>query len=92
MRHELQQKFWILGLRNALWNIKSRCVPCWKYSAVVQVPIMADLPCEFVEKVDFPFTCVGVDYFGPIEVKYKRKKMEKMGVSLYLPVFKSHTS
>ena len=77
MRHEMQQKFWILGLRNALRNIKIRCVPCRKYSAVVQAPIMADLPRERVEKVDFPFTYVGVDYFGPIEVKYMRKTLKR---------------
>ena len=76
MRHGLQQKFWIFCLRNALRNIKNRCVPCRKYSAVVQAPIMADLPRERVEKVDFPFTYVGVDYFGPIEVKYMRKTLK----------------
>ena len=77
MRHGLQQKYWILGLKNALRNIKSRFVPCRIYSAVVQVPIMADLPREKVEKVDFPFTYVGVDYFGPIEVKYMRKILKR---------------
>ena len=54
MRHELQQQFWILGLRNALRSIKSPCVLCRKYSANVQVPLMADIPRERVEKVDFP--------------------------------------
>ena len=77
MRHGLQQKFWILGLRNALRNIKNCCVPWRKYSAVVQAPIMADLPRERVEKVDFPFTYVGVDCFLPIEVKYMRKTLKR---------------
>ena len=77
MRHELQQNFRILGIRNALRNIKSRCVPCRKHSAVVQASIMADLPNERVEKVEFPFTYVGVDYFGPIEVKYIRKTLKR---------------
>ena len=77
MRHGLQQKFWILGLRNALRNIKSHCVPCRKYSAVVQAPIMADLPRERVEKVHFPFTYVRVVYFGPTEVKYMRKTLKR---------------
>ena len=74
MRHGLHQKVWILGLRNALRNIKGRCVPCRKYSAAVQAPIMADLPRERVEKVEFPFTYVGVEYFGSIEVKYMTKR------------------
>ena len=35
MLHELQQKFWIFGLRNAIRSLKSRCVPCRKYSTNV---------------------------------------------------------
>ena len=77
VRNGLQQKFWILDLRNALRNIKNRCVPSRKYSAVVQAPTMADLPRERVHKVDFPFTFAGVDYFGPIEVKYMRKTLKR---------------
>ena len=69
MRHELRQKFWILGLRNALQSIENRCVPWREYSANVPAPLMADLPREKMEKVEFPFIYVGVDYFGPIELK-----------------------
>ena len=68
MRHELQQKFWILSLRNALRSIKGRCAPCRKYSANVQAPLMANFLRERVEKVFFSFTYG--DYFGPLEVKY----------------------
>ena len=49
----------------------------WKYTAVVQAPLMADLPRERVEKVEFPFTYVGVEYFGPIEVKHMRKTSKR---------------
>ena len=38
---------------------------------------MADLPRERVEKVEFSFTYVGVDYFGPLEVKYMRKTIKR---------------
>ena len=67
MRHGLQQKFCKLGLRNAMRSIEIRCVPCRKYNAVVQFLIMADLPRERVEKIDFRLTYVGVEYFGPSE-------------------------
>ena len=77
MRHELRHKFWILGLRNSSRNIKSRCVQCRKYNAVVQAPIMADLPRERLEKSDYPFTYVGVYYFGPREVKYMGKTLKR---------------
>ena len=56
MRHGLQQKFWILGLRNALRNIKNWWISYRKYNAVVQAPITADLQRERVKRVDFPFT------------------------------------
>ena len=82
--HELQQKFWILGLKNGLRSIKSRCVLCKNYSADVQVPLMADLFHERVKKVDFPFTYVGVDYFGPLEVKYMRRSWEHPKSTPYL--------
>ena len=58
-------------------NIKNRCVPCRKHSAVVQALIITDLPRERVEKVDFSFIYVGVEYFGPIEVKYMRKTLKR---------------
>ena len=77
IRHELQQKFRILGVRNALRNNKSRCVPCRNYSTIVQAPIMADLPKERAEKVELPFTSVGVDYFRPIKVTYMRKTLRR---------------
>ena len=38
---------------------------------------MADAPRERLEKAKFPFTYVGVDYFGPLEVKYMRKTMKR---------------
>ena len=77
MRHGLQHKFWILGLGNALRNNKNCCVPCRKYNAAVQAPIMAGLPRERVEKVDFPVTYVRVDHFWPIEVEYMRKTLKR---------------
>ena len=55
MRLSLQQKFWIFNFRNALRNIQFRCVPCSKYSAAVQTPIMAGLPRERVRNNDFLF-------------------------------------
>ena len=46
IRSFIQQKFGILGLRNALRSIKSKCVFCRKLRAQTKVLIMADLPTE----------------------------------------------
>ena len=52
---------------------------------------MPELPKERVEKVEFSFTYAGVDYFGPIEVKYMRKTLKRW-VCVCLPaVYKGHT-
>ena len=66
-----------MGLRNALGNLKKRCVSCRKDSFVVQAPILTDLSEEKVRKIDFPFTYFGVDYFGPLEVKHMRKTLKR---------------
>ncbi|XP_070546549.1 uncharacterized protein [Ptychodera flava] len=41
---------------------------------------MADLPADRVQPHQPPFTNVGVDYFGPIEVKIKRSSVKRYGV------------
>ena len=68
VRSVIQQKFWILGLRNALRSIKSNCVYCRKLRAQIKFPLMADLPAERLDYQSYPFTHVGMDYFGPFEV------------------------
>ena len=46
VRNVLRQEYWIMGLRNALRNIKAKCVKCRKQRAGVSQPFMADLPQE----------------------------------------------
>ena len=72
VRSVIQQKFWILGLRNALRKVESQCVLCRKLRAQTKVPFMADLPTERLDYQSYPFINVGVDYFGPSEVKLLR--------------------
>ena len=40
---------------------------------------MADLPSDRVTPHEVPFTNVGVDYFGPIEVKRARSQIKRYG-------------
>ena len=77
IRSVIQQKFWILGLRNALRSIKSNCVNCRKLRAQIKSPLMADLPAERLDYQSYPLTDVGVDYFGPFEVKFLRRSMKR---------------
>ena len=68
VRNIVQQKMWILGIRNALRSIKNKCVTCRKGRAQTIAPVMADLPEERFY-ASTAFTNVGVDYFGAFFVK-----------------------
>ena len=77
VRNMLQQEYWIIGLRNALRKIKSRCIKCRHRNANPIHPPMADLPRERLDEHVFPFTHTGVDYFGPFEVKFLRRTLKR---------------
>ena len=77
VRNMLQQEYWIIGIRNALRKIKSRCIKCRHRNANPIHPPMADLPRERLDEHVFPFTHTGVDYFGPIEVKFLRRTLKR---------------
>ena len=77
VRSILQQNCWIIGLRNALRNVKLKCVECKKQQVGGVQPFMADLPKERLEERVFPFSNTGVDYFGPFEVRFMRKSRKR---------------
>ena len=73
----LQQVYWIIGIRNALQEIKSRCIKCRHRNAKPIHPPMADLPRERLDEHVFPFTHTGVNYFEPIEMKFLRLTLKR---------------
>ena len=76
VRNIVQQKFWILGIRNALRSIKNKCIRCRKGRAQTKTPVMADLPEERLV-ASTVFSNVGVDYFGPFTVKIGRRNRKR---------------
>ena len=50
VRSDLRQKYWIIGLRNALRGVKAKCVKCRKQRAGVSQPYMAGLPRERLQE------------------------------------------
>ena len=68
VRNIVQQKFWILGIRNGLRSIKNKCIRCQKGRAQTKAPVMAGLPEERLV-ASTVFSNMGVDYFGPFTVK-----------------------
>ena len=76
IRNEVQKKFWIIGLRNALRSVKHFCVKN-RLFASIKAPQMSVLPVDRVMNNVRPFTNTGVDYFGPFKVKMFRRTVKK---------------
>lgn len=73
MLSRLRQRFWVPAVRKLLF----RCVACRKSQAKAQGQKMADLPSDRLLPDKPPLTNVGVDYFGPIEVKRGRSIVQR---------------
>ena len=61
VRSLVQQRSWVIGLRNVLRSIKSKCVRCRKLAVQPVHLHMADLPKERVEGNVYLFKNTGVD-------------------------------
>lgn len=69
MLSKLREKYWISGASTAIRSVLSKYVSCRRVNAQPVSQLMADLPSEWVTPDEPPFTRVGVDYFGPFEVR-----------------------
>ena len=76
VRNIVQQKFWILGIRNALRLIRNKSIRRRKGRAQTLTPVMAELPTERLD-ASIAFGNVGVDYFGPFTVKIGRRSKKR---------------
>jgi transposase InsO family protein len=75
----IREKYWIIKGRSEVRAVLRECVLCKQRLATACVQQMADLPEERVTANKPPFTCVGLDYFGPIEVKRGRTVLKRYG-------------
>jgi transposase InsO family protein len=76
----IREKFWIPGISSVLKSLISKCVICRRYQSPPLHQKMANLPSERLELDDPPFTRVGMDYFGPFELKSGRSTVKRYGV------------
>ncbi|XP_066923456.1 uncharacterized protein [Clytia hemisphaerica] len=63
-------------VKNDCQSIIKDCVKCRRNRGKCSTQLMADLPTERTEEVP-PFTYVGVDMFGPFQVKERRSTLKK---------------
>ncbi|XP_076853974.1 uncharacterized protein LOC143509288 [Brachyhypopomus gauderio] len=76
----LRKKYWITHANSACRKVILECTECRRIQGNMGQQKMADLPEERVVS-DLPaFTNVGVDYFGPVEVKKGRGRVKRYGV------------
>lgn len=76
----LRQQYWVPRANAAIRKQISKCVVCRRLSGRAGEQQMADLPVERTTPDQPPFTNVGVDFFGPFEVKSGRKTLKRYGV------------
>nr|XP_021335998.1 uncharacterized protein LOC110440142 [Danio rerio] len=76
----LRQKFWIPQANSAIRKLIHKCSVCRRLNGRVGEQKMASLPEDRLLPDKPPFTNVGVDYFGPFEVKRGRSTVKRYGV------------
>ena len=82
MRNQLQQNYWIVGLRTALRSVVHRCFDCRRQRALNSQPKMADLPASRFSATPVAFQTVGVDIFGPFGI-HIGKRVVKRYISIF---------
>ena len=72
----LRKRYWIIKGRAAFRRVLSGCLTCRKQNSLSHQQLMADLPQERLTPGDLPFSCVGIDFFGPLFVKRGRRTVK----------------
>ena len=76
---QLRRRYWIIGCRRMIARIIRSCRRCIERSSKPSQQFMADLPESRLAICSPPFFHTGVDYFGPLEVKYLWKHLKRWG-------------
>ncbi|XP_044744246.1 uncharacterized protein LOC123306343 [Coccinella septempunctata] len=73
---QVRQEYWIPHGKNKIKHIIRSCVICTRYRSTPCVQKMGNLPRERVNP-SHPFTNVGIDYAGPIQMRLSRGRGSK---------------
>ncbi|XP_068704648.1 uncharacterized protein [Montipora foliosa] len=76
----IRQKYWITQGRASVRRLLSSCFDCRKRQAPLGQQKMASLPSDRVNPSEPPFSYVGVDCFGQLEVQRGRSLVKRYGV------------
>ena len=76
----IRERFWITQGSSAVKSVLAKCVICRRSQASLCQQKMADLPEDRVQPDRPPFTSVGLDFFGPFQVRRGRILVKRYGV------------
>ncbi|XP_074648982.1 uncharacterized protein LOC141904302 [Tubulanus polymorphus] len=74
----IRKRFWVVKGDSTVRKIISGCVPCRKVKGKPVQQKMAPLPADRITPAP-PFTNVGLDFFGPFEIKRGRAVVKRYG-------------
>ncbi|GBP58715.1 hypothetical protein EVAR_35493_1 [Eumeta japonica] len=78
--NEIRQRYYVTSLRSKLRKIAYECQWCRINTSLPKMPSAeGDLPPERLRHHQPPFTCTGVDYFGPMSVTIGRRHEKRYG-------------
>lgn len=75
----IRQEFWVPKGRRLIDQVLKTCLVCRRVNWKESLQRQADLPADRVCVAKAPFTCTGVDCFGPFDVKQGRKRVKRWG-------------
>ena len=75
-----REKFWIVNASSVVRKVLSKCFSCQRRQGPFCEQKMADLPVDRVTPGQPPFTSVGIDCFGPLQVRRGRSLVKRYGV------------
>lgn len=80
----LRQRFWLINGRSAVRKVTRACVACFRSKPTELNQLMGNLP-ECRVSPTAPFESTGVDFAGPVHIKYGARR--PMVVKAYISVF-----
>ena len=75
----VRRKFWVVKGPSTVRRVLNSCIKCRRQHQRPISQVMAPLPTARVTQGLPPFSSVGVDYFGPLNVKYRRGTAKRYG-------------